>query len=141
MGSSPHRAGVPESIKISGSESHPGGKLAVPGYDISVEACRGILNRVGTDPGPETAHTQLSAAIDQAMGAMTSPAIAAALMELWNSTLHVQCEAAQTRVHNAVTGVGSAVDAYIAGDLEMAEQARRTAAEAPSLELDDVKSI
>lgn len=72
---------------------------------------------------------------------MPSPAIAAALTELWNSTLHVQCEAAQTRVHNAVSGVGTAVSAYVAGDLQMAEDARRAAVEAPSLELDDVKSL
>lgn len=115
--------------------------MAVPGYDISVEACRGILNTVGTDPGPEAAHRELSAAVDQALAVMPSPSIASALTELWNSTLHVQCEAAQARVHNAVTGVGPAVDAYIAGDLEMAEDARRAATEAPALELDDVKSI
>lgn len=115
--------------------------MALPGYDISVEACRGILNGIGTDPGPETAHTQLSAAVDQVVGSMPSPAIAAALTELWNSTLHVQCEAAQTRVHNAVSGVGTAVSAYVAGDLQMAEDARRAAVEAPSLELDDVKSL
>ena len=118
-----------------------GGKLALPGYDISVEACRGILNRVGTDPGPETAHTQLSGAIDQVLGTMSSSAIAAALMDLWNDTLHLHCEAAQTRTSNAVSGVGQAVSAYVAGDLEMAEDARRAAVEAPSLELDDVKSF
>ncbi len=118
-----------------------GEELALPGYDISVEACRGILNRVGTDPGPETAHTQLSAAVDQVLGTMSSPAIAAALTDLWNDTLHLQCEAAQTRTANAVNGVGKAVSAYIAGDLEMAEEARLAAVEVPSLELDDVKSF
>lgn len=115
--------------------------MAVPGYDISVDACRGILNHIGTAPEPEAAHKKLSAAVDQAMAAMPSPAIVSALMELWNNTLHVQCEAAQTRIHNAVTGVGSAVDAYVAGDLAMAEEARRAATEAPALELDDVKAL
>lgn len=142
MGSSPHRRSCWLSLTVLKVRVDSlGGTLALPGYDIAVEACRGILHRVGTDPGPQTAHTQLSAAVDQVLGTMSSPAIAAALTNLWNDTLHLQCEAAQTRIHNAVSGVGTAVSAYVAGDLEMAEDARRAAVEAPSIELDDVKSF
>lgn len=114
--------------------------MAIPGYDINVGACRSILSTVQADSEAiGTARAKLSSAVDAAMSASRSQQIGGAMIELWNNVLVIQCEAAATRVENAVNGVGAAVNAYVEGDAAMADTARAQATQMPSLAIDDAK--
>lgn len=114
--------------------------MGIPGYDINVGACRGVLSVVQADSEAiGTARSALSGAVDAAMAASRSQQIGGALIELWNNVLVVQCEAVATRVENAVNGVGAAVNAYVEGDAAMADNARAQATQMPSLTIDDAK--
>ncbi|MEC5197850.1 hypothetical protein RCH21_000058 [Arthrobacter sp. PL16] len=114
--------------------------MAIPGYDISVGACRGVLSTVQADSEAiGTARTKLSSAVDAAIGASRSQQIGDALIGLWNDVLVLQCEAATTRIENAVNGVSAAVNAYVEGDAAMADTARSQVTQMPSLAIDDAK--
>lgn len=114
--------------------------MAIPGYDIDVAACRGVLAGVTAESAEiDTARADLSSAIDAAMTASRSQQIGGALIALWNNVLVLQCEAAATRVENAVNGVGAAINAYVEGDAAMADTARGRVTEMPSLDIDDAK--
>lgn len=104
--------------------------MALNGYNIDVAGCSGLLARVRDDEGVPAAGLALDTAYGQAAEGCGSPAVAGALGNV-QMMLAVQAEAAAARIHNAVDGVGQAVDAYILGDMAMAETARQSVDQAP----------
>lgn len=110
--------------------------MALSGYNIDVAGCSGLLARVRDNEEIPAAAYALDNAYGQAVEGCGSPAVAGAL-----TAVHImvaqQAQAAAARIQNAVDGVSQAVNAYIAGDMAMAETARRSVDRAPDLEPDD----
>jgi hypothetical protein len=109
-------------------------------YDINPAGCHGILTNVESEAdGIAAARAALSGAVDEAIEACRSRQIGGALIELWNNVLAIQCEAATTRVENAVGGLRTAVNLYVAGDEEMAANSQRQVTEVPAITIEDAK--
>ena len=104
--------------------------MTLNGYTIAVNDANALLNRVADDEELPTAETALQDGFTQAADACGST-VAAAVEELWNNYLLLQCQAAQSRVGNAVAGVRTAVQAYANGDAEMAEAGRQAVNQVP----------
>ena len=106
--------------------------MALSGYSIDVAGCSGLLARVRDDEELPAAALALETAYGQAAEGCGSPAVAGAL-----ATVHImlmqQAQAAAARIQNAADGVSQAVNAYIAGDMTMAETARQSVDRAPDL--------
>lgn len=101
-------------------------------WDIDPSGVQGVLARTGeVATGFETALTTLSSSVEGAASAGASEPVSAALAEFATSvTADVQAVFLRTR--SAVSGCAGAVNAYVAGDLEMAANAQSSAAAAPS---------
>lgn len=116
--------------------------MSLTGYDIDPAGARGVLNRVeaqGEDLPAirEAAHGHMESLIEAAkMRAVTT-----ALTSVWNDMIAVQAEAAEVRVANGVSGMRSAVNAFVAGDVHMMESSHATLHQAPDLEIDDAMVV
>jgi len=109
-------------------------------YDINPAGCHGILANVGAEAeGIATERAALDGAVDAAIGACRSSQIGSALIGLWNNVLAIQCEAATTRIENAVGGLRTAVNLYVAGDEEMAAHSQKQVTEVPEISIEDAK--
>lgn len=106
--------------------------MALNGYTIAVNDAKALLDRVADDEELPTALTALQGGFVDAADSCGST-VAAAVEELWNNYLLLQCQAAQTRVGNAVAGVRTAVQAYVDGDAEMAEAGRQAVNQVPRI--------
>lgn len=106
--------------------------MALNGYTIAVNDANALLNRVADDEELPAAQAALQSGFSEAADACGST-VAAAVEELWNNYVLLQCQAAQTRVGNAVAGMRTAVQAYVDGDAEMAESGRQAVNQVPRI--------
>ncbi|MCC9173283.1 DUF6507 family protein [Arthrobacter sp. zg-Y179] len=109
--------------------------MPLSGYDVNPEGCARVLAQVENDPGRPAALTALQNAVADAQtacGPGGTGAVVQALGELWQNTLALQAEAAETRIGNAVAGVREAVSIIAEADASMADAARASLAEAQS---------
>lgn len=116
--------------------------MALTGYDIDADGARGVLNRVeaqGEDLPTirEAAHGHMESLIEAAK--MRS--VASALTSVWNDMIAVQAEAAEVRTANGVSGMRTAVNAFVDGDAHMMESSHATMHQAPDLEIDDAMVV
>ena len=101
-------------------------------WDIDPSGVQGVLARTGeVATGFDTALTTLSSSLQGAASAAASGAVGAALAE-FASSVTADVQAVFLRTQAAVNGCAGAVDAYVAGDLQMAANAQSSAAAAPS---------
>lgn len=109
-------------------------------YDINPAGCHGILANVeSAAEGIAAERSALGGAVDEAIAACQSRQVGGALIELWNNVLALQCEAATTRVENAVGGLRMAVNLYVAGDEVMAANSQKQVTEIPAITIEDAK--
>ncbi len=101
-------------------------------WDIDPAGVQGVLARTGeVASGFDTALRTLSSSVQGAANASASGPVGSALAEFATSvTADVQAVFGRTQA--AMTGCAGAVNAYVAGDLEMAANAQSSAAAAPS---------
>ena len=101
-------------------------------WDIDPSGVQGVLARTGeVATGFDTALTTLSSSLQGAASAAASGPVGAALAE-FASSVTADVQAVFLRTQAAVNGCAGAVDAYVAGDLQMAANAQSSAAAAPS---------
>src|SRR5688500_7944894 len=101
-------------------------------WDIDPAGVQGVLARTReVATGFDTALRSMSSSVQGAASAGASGPVGAALAEFASSvTADVQAVFARTQA--AMDGCAGAVNAYVAGDLEMAANAQASAAAAPS---------
>ncbi len=101
-------------------------------WDIDPSGVQGVLARTGeVATGFDTALTTLSSSVEGAATASDSGPVSGALAAFADS-LTADVQAVFSRTQAAVNGCAGAVNAYVAGDLEMAANAQAAASGAPS---------
>lgn len=101
-------------------------------WDIHPSAVQGVLARTADVAGGfESALTGLSSSLEGAAAASSSGPVSTAL-GAFAATLGSDVDAVLRRTRSAMTGCVDAVNAYEAGDLEMAANAQASASAAPS---------
>ena len=101
-------------------------------WDIDPTGVQGVLARTGeVATGFDSALTSLSSAVQGAASSSASNPVGSALAE-FAGAVSSEVQAVFARTQAAMTGCAGAVNAYVAGDLEMAANAQASASAAPS---------
>jgi hypothetical protein len=101
-------------------------------WDIDPSGVQGVLARTGeVATGFDGALTTMASALEGAATASDSGPVSAALSEFVGSVT-ADVRAVFSRTQAAMNGCAGAVNAYVAGDLEMAANAQAAATGAPS---------
>ena len=101
-------------------------------WDIDPTGVQGVLARTGeVATGFDSALTSLSSALQGAANASASNPVGSALA-VFAGAVSSEVQAVFARTQAAMTGCAGAVNAYVAGDLEMAANAQASVSAAPS---------
>lgn len=99
--------------------------MGLDGYQIAVTAFRGVLSDLDTNlQDVAEAKKPLDSSLEACKTAVKGTVVTGALDRLNERILLTNTQAALTRGRNAHSGAGKIVDAYIASDETMAEDAR-----------------
>ena len=97
-------------------------------YSVNAAGCARTLVEVEEDTERRAALSTLQSRMADAQGACSggSGAVVRALEDLWENTLLLQAQAAETQIGNAVAGARQAVHIIATADQEMAAAANKS---------------